>query len=376
MTSFLSVLGNDEIKLMGTYEIGQFIVSGRISNNGIYTAVGTEKGVFLFEKANLLWKDETIGNVYKLTFTPDNKYLIASTNRDLSPTYAYTTLKGQSIPKTNTDFSNYKAQKIEDKVYYDLFDEQGPFDFFSKLYGPVSSNQWEQSSSDPLIIKDSKLGIRHLNTGKLYDFFEIKGENGMTPEAVARMSYPFYYRYNAKIYILSLVKELITREEKIKYEGIISKYFLIATDKGVYLFDINGDKKWFKDIRGIESGFTREYSPHIIVKKTYDILILDQSGNIKLQYNFPEKIKLYGIGGDYISVVSENGTSYFFDIKEISTPSNTNNIVTQEAAQTTKEEIEQSPQPSQETKNTPGFELASVLGGSALVAYIINKRRK
>lgn len=346
-----------------------------MSNNGIYTAVGTEKGVFLFEKADLLWKDETIGNVYKLTFTPDNKYLIASTNRDLSPTYTYTALKGQIIPNTNTDFSNYKAQKIEDKVYYDLFDEEGPFDFFSRLYYPVSSNQWEQSSSDPLIIKDSKLGIRHLNTGNLYEFYEIKGENGMTPEAVAEKSYPFYYRYNAKIYVISLVKELIPKEEKIKYEGVLGKYFLIATDKGVCLYDINGEKKWFKDIRGIESGFTKEYSPHIMVKKTYDIIILDQSGNIKLQYNSPEKIKLYSIGGDYISIVSEKGTSYFFDIKEISAPSNTNNIIAQEAAEINKEESEQSPHPIQETKNTPGFELPSIIGGSLLAAHILNKRR-
>ncbi len=64
------------------------------------------------------------------------------------------------------------------------------------------------------------------------------------------------------------------------------------------------------------------------------------------------------------------------DIKEISAPSNTNNIVTQETAQKTKEEIEQPPQPSQETKNTPGFELPAMVSGSLLAAYILNKRRK
>jgi len=398
LSSIFSVLGNDESKLIGTYEIGQFILVGRMSNNGVYTAVGTQKGVFLFENTGtLLWKDET-GGATTLVITPDNKYLISGKGYNV-----YTLLKGQRIPKRDFDFSNYKAQRIEDKIYYDLFNEYGSLDYYysSMKWDPKAGNQGSQlylQSYDPLIIKDPKVGIRYVITSydkttkldsyKLYQFDEVKEKNGMPPEVVARNSYPNYYRYNGKIYTHSLVKELdIPKEEKIKYNGIISKYFIVATDNNVYLFDINGDKKWFKDIKGIDSGFTTEYSQYIMLKRPYDIIILDQNGDIKFQYNFPDEIRSYGVRGNYISVGSKNGTMYFFDIKDIPKKSSTNtNTGVQDTVEITKEdtimtpkekikEIELTPPSAQDTKNTPGFELPAILGGSLLAAYILNKKR-
>lgn len=388
-----------------------------MSNNGLYTAVGTQKGVFLFKNTGtLLWKDESIGDVGGGVITPDNKYLISIKYSVYTlldgkriPNYdnVYTLLNGQRIPKHDFDFSNYKAQRIEDKIYYDLFNEYGSLDYYytSMKWDPKAGNQgsqWHIESYDPLMIKDPKVGIRYvtrsydkttdLYTFKLYQFDEVKEKRGMSPEAVAINSYPYYYKYNGKIYLDSLVKELdIPEEERMRYRnipiGIISKYFIVSTSKGLYLFDINGDKKWFKDIHGIHSVSTTEYSQNIMVKTSNEIIILDQNGDIKFQYTFPDEIRSYGIRGNYISVGSKNGTMYFFDIKDIPKKSSTNtNTAVQDTVEITKEdtimtpkeeikEIELTPPSAQDTKNTPGFELPAILGGSLLAAYILNKKR-
>lgn len=395
------VLGASEIKPI-EYNLNELVMSGEMSRNGDYIALGTMSSLYVFDKTGaLLWENKSTGRVYDMVFTYDDKYLLADTSGN---EYAFDATSGDIFEYELTDY----GIKIEGKDYTNTFFDTPTIEVFYK-----DDSEWWVETINPVAIKDPKGGFIYYYQGRHYDVFElhhlveVKEKDGQPPQVVAMNAYDLFYRYQGKIYISELFKELDIPKEDIEGpkipghyfkqdSGIVGKYFAISTLKGVYLYDKEGNRKWFVPLKvnGTLTVIERVFSPYLILNNSpYDsdknlIQILDQDGNIVMEYLFLENFRFIDARKDLVSMVTKSGTLYIFDLKgtknvetvtettvepkDANVANEANNTLssTDNDANENKEAVN-----TNETKNTPGFELPTLIGGSLLIAYILHKRR-
>ncbi|NMC59159.1 MAG: hypothetical protein GYA51_07235 [Candidatus Methanofastidiosa archaeon] len=398
-----AVLGFEEIKPI-EYNLNELIMAGEMSRNGDYIALGTMISLYVFDKTGtIVWENKSTGRVYDMIFTYDDKYLLALTAGD---EYAFETTTGNLSKYELTDY----GIKIGGKDYTNTFYDTPTIEVFYK-----DDSDWWIQTITPAALKDPKGGFIYYSYGRgrdvceLHHLAEVKGKDEQPPQVVAMNTYDLFYRYQGKIYTSELFKELDIPKEDIQRSpikghyftqdsGIVGNYFVISTTKGVYLYDKEGTRKWFVPIKvnGWLDVYNTMFSPYIIlINSAYDsdkyiIHILDQDGNILMEYLFNENSRFRDARRDIVAIVTKSGTLYIFDLKEVkntesSTETNTesqnanlsneaNNTIASNAKEETNE-TKETPNTT-ETKNTPGFELPAVLGGSILAVYIMNKRRK
>lgn len=393
------VLGASEIKPI-EYNLNELVMSGEMSRNGDYIALGTMSSLYVFDKTGtLLWENKSTGRVYDMVFTYDDKYLLADTSGNV---YAFDATSGDLFEYELTDY----GIKIVGKDYTNTFYDTPTIEIFYE-----DDSEWWVETINPVAIKDPKGGFIYYYQGRHYDVFElhhlveVKEKDGQPPQVVAMNTYDLFYRYQGNIYISELFKELDIPKEDIEGpkisghyfkqdSGIVGKYIAISTLKGVYLYDKEGNRKWFVPLKvnGTLTVVEREFSPYLILNNSpYDsdknlIQILDQDGNIVMEYLFTEKLRFIDARKDIVSMVSQSGTLYIFDLKEIknvetateTTVVSKDTNVTNEANSaivSTENDTNENKETTNttETNNTPGFELPAVLGGSILAAYILKK---
>ncbi len=418
----------DRVNCIYISDNGNYIAIG--GNYGVYLAN---------KNGNLLWEDKAVREITRVQITYDSKYVgssegyyVLSDGRKLTFNKDYFAKKSYDYKKeymisgqlatltfnnvlieisgknyTEPEWWNITCDKnipYRDYSLYELINSSDYFDYkdYSRNYfirNKFNINKIPIYGFDSLILpfpdKFTVIGNRNsvqvirttdpneIRMGTYLWSIPINIYNNLTSynyndNKTTYFIWPFTGRgYFEKISTTNYPLEITEKVYRLYY---IKDKVIAVTSEGFHCFDLDGNKAYFEKVKLTPSSYTNNMNFLAVGRGEY-LYVLN---NEKVFHEFKTEGKITSVVINPKNIVAcgtENGNLYIFDLTETQTKENqiTGETQIQEIAVVTqKEEVKEntdSTQPIQETKNTPGFELSTIIGGSLIVAYYLKKRR-
>ncbi len=333
---YISAEENQNI-LKAQYDLEENISSLSVSPNGKFIAVGTDKGVYLFDNnGEIQWKDLSLGKVYSSFFTYDSKYLVAvkdnyvpfiynekvalPNHKPPEYIYAYSVSTIDKNYKIGNNYQNYVSASVSTGEYCDIF-EDGTNKYNYCTFDPtlyIDGNRYDFPEEWIFWYCDSF--ACYLNLDRIYGYGPLTKnmntyiDGNIVPSIRTLRKASVYIQQKNLASILSDKSTKYSLEkDQLVYEvyGIGNKVVLLTSKGFVYVDTKDGTIDTYEANKKFNLYASAASNNIILVSSSQGTYLLDENGLVTTS---PQAGNYLEIGNNTAAGATKSGIVYFYDV--------------------------------------------------------------
>jgi len=334
---YISAEENQNI-LKAQYDLEENISSLSVSPNGKYIAVGTDKGVYLFNSnGEMQWKDQSVGKVYSSFFTYDSKYLVVvkdnyvpfiynekvalPNHKPPEYIYAYSVSTIDKNYKIGNNYQNYVSASVSTEEYCDIF-EDGTNKYNYCKFDPtlyIDGNRYDFPEEWIFWYCDSYACYLNLDKvfgydGPLFKNMNTYIDGNIVPSVRTLRKASVYIQQKNLASILSDKSTKYSLEkDQLVYEvyGIGNKVVLLTSKGFVYVDTKDGTIDTYETNKKLNVYASAASNNIVLVSTSQGTYLLDEKGLVTTS---PQAGNYLEIGNNTAIGATKSGTVYFYDV--------------------------------------------------------------